>query len=262
MPAVPRSPGRSMVPRGRLRLIPAIDLHVYSELHAASAFSFLDGASLPEALIDRAAALGYPALALLDRDGVYGAPRFHLAASRAGIKAIVGAELTMAMGTGASVFRLPVLIESREGYRNLCRLVTRMKLRAPKGEGALTLDELDGHVAGLVTLVGRSALNGSRFGVGGLVDRIVHTFGAKNVCVEVQRHLLRDEEADNQALVDLASAFHLPVVATNGVRFAVPANGSLYDVLTCIRHKTTLERAGRRLTCNAERYLKSPETMG
>ncbi|MFL6281411.1 MAG: PHP domain-containing protein, partial [Vicinamibacterales bacterium] len=239
----------------------SIDAVMYVELHAASAFSFLDGASLPEALIDRAAALGYPALALLDRDGVYGAPRFHLAASRAGIKAIVGAELTIAIGTGMSLFRLPVLIESREGYRNLCRLVTRMKLRAPKGEGALTLDELDGHVAGLVTLLGRSALNGPRFGVGGLVDRIVHTFGAKNVCVEVQRHLLRDEEADNQALVDLASAFHLPIVATNGVRFAAPANRPLYDALTCIRHKTTLERAGRRLTCNAERYLKSPETM-
>src|SRR5262245_55348463 len=234
---------------------------MYVELHAASAFSFLDGASLPEALIDRAAALGYPAIALLDRDGVYGAPRFHLAAKRAGIKAIVGAELTVAIGTGASVFRLPVLIESRDGYRNLCRLITRMKLRAPKGEGALTLDELDGRVAGLVAFVGRAALSGPRFGVGGLVDRIVHTFGANGVCVEVQRHLLRDEEADNQALVDLASAFHLPVVATNGVRFAEPANRPLYDVLTCIRHKTTLERAGTRLTWNAERYLKSPDAM-
>ena len=188
---------------------------MYVELHAASAFSFLDGASLPEALIERAAALGYPALALLDRDGVYGAPRFHLAAKRAGMKAIIGAELTMAIGTAAAVFRLPVLIESREGYRNLCRLVTRMKLRAPKGEGTLTLDELDGHVTGLVALVGRSALSGPRFGVGGLVDRIVHTFGAQNVYIELQRHLLRDEEADNQALVDLASAFHLPVIASN-----------------------------------------------
>ncbi|HEU4938816.1 MAG TPA: DNA polymerase III subunit alpha [Vicinamibacterales bacterium] len=234
---------------------------MYVELHAASAFSFLDGASLPEALIERAAALGYPALALLDRDGVYGAPRFHLAARRAGIKGIIGAELTLAIGTATAVFRLPVLIESREGYRNLCRLVTRMKLRAPKGEGALTIDELDGHVTGLVALVGRSALSGPRFGVGGLVDRIVHTFGAKNVCIELQRHLLRDEEADNQALVDLASAFHLPVIASNGVRFAEPANRPLYDVLTCIRHKTTLERAGRRLTWNAERYLKSPEAM-
>jgi len=234
---------------------------MYVELHAASAFSFLDGASLPEALVDRAVQLGYPALALLDRDGVYGAPRFHLAARRAGLKAIVGAELTVAIGAAASVFRLPVLVESQEGYRNLCRLVTRMKLRSPKGEGALALEELDGHVAGLLALVGRQALSGPRFGVGGLIDRIVGTFGGKNVCVEVQRHLLRDEEADNQALVDLASAFHVPVIATNGVRFAEPANRPLYDVLTCIRHKTTLERAGRRLTWNAERYLKSPDAM-
>jgi error-prone DNA polymerase len=234
---------------------------LYIELHAASAFSFLDGASLPEALVARAAALGYPALALLDRDGLYGAPRFHLAARRAGIKAIIGAELTVSLGASASVFRLPVLVESREGYRNLSRLVTRMKLRSPKGEGSLAIDELDGCVAGLVALVGRTALSGPRFGVGGLVDRIVGTFGARNVCIEVQRHLLREEEADNQALADLASAFHLPVIAANGVRFAEPAHRPLYDVLTCIRHKTTLERAGRRLAWNAERYLKGPDAM-
>src|SRR5258705_13226473 len=181
---------------------------MYVELHAASAFSFLDGASLPEALVERAGALGYPALALLDRDGVYGAPRFHLAAKRAGIKAIIGAELTMAIGTAASVFRLPVLVESQAGYRNLCRLVTRMKLRSPKGEGALAIEELEGHVAGLVALVGRAALSGPRFGVGGLVDRIVGTFGAGNVCIEVPRHLLREEETPNQALSELPSAIY------------------------------------------------------
>ncbi|MEO8522704.1 MAG: PHP domain-containing protein, partial [Acidobacteriota bacterium] len=234
---------------------------MYIELHASSAFSFLDGASLPEALVDRAAALGYSALALIDRDGLYGAPRFHLAARRAGLRAIIGAELTLRLGDGGAVFRLPVLIESAAGYRNLCRLITRMKLRAPKGEGSLGLDELDGVVGGLVALVGRTALGGRQFGVGGLIDRIVGTFGAANVCVEIQRHLLRDEEADNQALVELASAFHVPVIATNGVRFAQPADRPLYDVLTCIRHKTTLERAGRRLAWNAERYLKPPEAM-
>jgi len=243
---------------------------VYIELHAASAFSFLDGASLPEALVQRAAELGYPALALLDRDGVYGLPRFHLAARRAGLKAIVGAELTVAMGpAGASLgsgaasrlFRLPVLVASREGYRNLCRLLTRMKLAAPKGEGAVTLEDLDGCVGGLVALAGRTAINGPRFGVGGLVDRLVGTFGAANVCIELQRHLLRDEEVDNHTLRDLASAFHLPIVATNGVRFAEAADRPLYDVLTCIRHKTTLEHAGRRLSWNAERSLKSPDAM-
>jgi len=232
---------------------------VYIELHAASAFSFLDGASLPEALVARAAALGYPALALLDRDGLYSAPRFHVAARRAGLKAIIGAELTI--GAAQQVIRLPVLVESRAGYRNLCRLVSRMKLRSPKGEGALALEELDGYVGGLVALVGRTALSGARFGVGGLVDRIVGVFGASHVCVEIQRHLLRDQEADNQALIDLASAFHVPVIATNGVRFAEPSDRPLYDTLTCIRHKTTLERAGRRLAWNAERYLKPADAM-
>jgi error-prone DNA polymerase len=244
---------------------------VYIELHTASAFSFLDGASLPEALVQRAADLEYPALALLDRDGVYGIPRFHLAARRAGLKAIVGAELTVVVGPRGGeglaarpeprLFRLPVLVASREGYRNLCRLVTRMKLAAPKGEGALTLDDLDGHVGGLVALAGRAVIDNSRFGVGGLVDRLVGMFGGSNVCIELQRHLLRDEEADNHTLRDLASAFHLPIVATNGVRFATKEERPLYDVLTCIRHKTTLEQAGRRLSWNAERSLKPAEEM-
>ena len=267
----------------------------YTELHASSAFSFLDGASLPETLVERAAALGYPALALLDRDGVYGAPRFHLAAKKAGIKAIIGAELTLQVarneerGTAAtedggtlkdarssplaprssplaprssdSVFRLPVLVESQAGYRNLCRLVTMMKLRAAKGEGVLALDELDGRTAGLIALGGRAMLSGARFGVGGLVDRLVGVFGRANTYLELQRHLLRDEEADNHALRDLADAYHVPIVASNGVRFAEPDDRPLYDVLTCIRHKTTLAQAGRRLSCNAERYLKTPAQM-
>ena len=154
-----------------------------------------------------------------------------------------------------------MLVASREGYQNLCRLVTRMKLSAPKGEGALALDDFDGAVGGLIALAGRAVINGPRYGVGGVVDRLVGTFGRANVCVELQRHLLRDEESDNHTLRDLASAFHLPVIATNGVRFAdVPAR-PLYDVLTCIRHKTTLEHAGRRLSWNAERYLKPAEAM-
>jgi error-prone DNA polymerase len=235
---------------------------VYIELHASSAFSFLDGSSLPEALIARAAALGYPALALLDRDGVYGAPRFHLAAKKAGLKAIIGAELTIALGGADGIVRLPVLIESQAGYRNLCRLLTMAKLRAPKGEGALTLEEIDGHASGLIALGGRAMLSGARFGVGGLIDRLVGVFGRAGTFLELQRHLLRDEESDNHALCDLAAAFHVSVLATNGVRFAEPADRPLYDVLTCIRHKTTLAQAGRRLSCNAERYLKTPAQMG
>ena len=158
-------------------------------------------------------------------------------------------------------FVLPVLCESADGYRNLCRLVTRMKLRAAKGEGALALEELDGSTGGLVALVGRVALDGRRYGVGGLLDRVVGIFGRGSVFVELQRHYRRDEEADNRALVDLASAFHVPIVATGGVRFATPSARPLFDVLTCIHHHTDLARAGRRLAPNAERYLKSPADM-
>jgi error-prone DNA polymerase len=101
---------------------------MYVELHARSAFSFLEGAALPEALAERAARLGQPALALLDRDGLYGAPRLYRAATRLGIAPLVGAEVTLAGGG-----RLPLLVEDREGYQNLCRLLTRMKMRVPKG---------------------------------------------------------------------------------------------------------------------------------
>ncbi len=262
----------------------------YIELHAASAFSFLQGASLPETLVERAAALGYPAVALLDADGVYGAPRFHKAAQRAGLRAIIGAELTIAAPSTATAHRgteaprtfstkkpqslgdsvsrlsegcwqLPVLVESAEGYKNLCRLVTRMKMRAPKGEGALALEELEGFTTGLVALGGRSLLDVRHHGVGGLLDRVVGIFGRRNVCIELQRHLRRDEASEIGALDALARAFRVPVVATNGVRFAEPRDRPLFDVLTCVRHKTTLDAAGRRLSRNAERYLKSPEAM-
>ena len=239
----------------------------YIELHTSSAFSFLDGASLPEKIVERAAALGYPSLALLDRDGVYGAPRFHQAARAAGIKPIIGCELTVGALTPnpqpptPGVWRLPVLVESQEGYRNLCRVLTRMKLGAAKGEGALALEDFDGYTSGLVALAGHAAVRGGGYGVGGLLDRLVGLFGRSHVYVELQRHLLRDEETDNQTLITLASAFHVPIVATNGVRFAVVDDRPLYDLLTCIRHKTTVDRAGRRLERNAERYLKRPVTM-
>ncbi len=248
---------------------------MYVELHTASAFSFLQGASLPEALVERAAELGYSAVALLDRDGVYGAPRFHKAALAARIKPIIGAELTFAevrseksevkntshFKLQTSKFVLPVLCESADGYRNLCRLITRMKLRAPKGEGALTLDDLFGCTAGLVALAGRIVLDGRRHGVGGLLDRLVGLFGRGNVYVELQRHFRRDDARDTEALVQLAEAFRVPTLATNGVRFATPASRPLFDVLTCIHHRTDLVTAGRRLAPNAERYLKPPADM-
>jgi error-prone DNA polymerase len=246
----------------------------YIELHTASAFSFLRGASLPETLVERAAALGYPAVALLDRDGVYGAPRFHAAAKAAGLRALIGAELTIALSIPTpdrdiptspprhiATWTLPLLVASQEGWRNLCRLVTRMKLRAPKGEGALTLDDFDGYTSGLIALAGRPLVAADRYGVGGLLDRLVGIFGRDHIYVELQRHLRRDQEDDNDTLASLAEAFRVPIVATGGVRFASPEERPLFDVLTAIREHTTLDAAGRLLAANAERYLKPPAQM-
>ena len=206
---------------------------MYIELHAASAFSFLQGASLPETLVERAAALGYPALALLDADGVYGAPRFHKAAQqgRAARHHRRGAD-DRARGTGRRAdrqphgqpqlaWRLPVLVASAEGYRNLCRLVTRMKMRAAERAKARSRSRSStASPPGSSRWPGRPLLDAQHYGVGGLLDRLVGLFGRGNVYVELQRHLLRDEESDNAALTQLAQAFRVPVVATNGVRFA------------------------------------------
>jgi error-prone DNA polymerase len=140
----------------------------YIELHARSAFSFLEGASVPEELIAVALELNMPAMALLDRDGVYGAPRFHLSAKKNGIKAHIGAEISVRsdqslkskVQSPKSVFSIPVLVSSRKGYQNLCRLITLMKLRVPKharpGECVVTPEELAAHAEGLICLTGGS----------------------------------------------------------------------------------------------------------
>src|SRR5690348_16007243 len=110
---------------------------MYTELHARSAFSFLEGASVPEELAGTCAEKEMGAMALLDRDGVYGAPRFHLAARKLSLKAHIGAEVTSSAG-----WRYALLVESRAGYQNLCRLITHMKLHAEKGEGRIGTAEL------------------------------------------------------------------------------------------------------------------------
>src|SRR5512139_2184504 len=194
------------------------------ELHAASAFSFLRASSLPEDLVERAARLGYTALALVDRDGLSGAPRFFKAARAAGIRPLVGAELSLE-GGGA----LPLLVETQRGYRNLCRLITRMKTGVPKGEGRLRLEMLEGLVEGLFALPGVEALVGTRARgpAGGRpaletdrLARLVEAFGPGRVVLDVQRHRRREQEALNLDLLDLADSLGLPAVATNGVRHA------------------------------------------
>jgi error-prone DNA polymerase len=236
---------------------------MYIELHARSAFSFLEGASLPEALAGRAAELELPAVALLDRDGLYGAPRFHHAALKNNIRAHIGAEVTAADG-----YRYPLLVKTQKGYQNLCRLITRMKLRAAKNEGCISAEEMAEHAAGLVCLTGGAegplahALGRGDI-TGGMecVRELSAIFGRENVYVELQRHLHRDEEARNQAAVEIARKLHLPLLATNGVSHATRIERQVLDVFTSIRHHVPLEAAGRLLARNSERHLKPGERM-
>ena len=235
----------------------------FVELHAQSAFSFLEGAEQPETLVAEAARLEMPALALVDRDGVYGAPRFYHAAVSAGIKPLVGSEITLADGS-----RLPVLVEDRQGYQNLCRLVTRMKLGAPKGAAAIALEELEPYAAGLVCLTGgargplaRRLAGGDRGGAATCLARLVGVFGRSNVFVEVQRHLDREQERVLAGLVRLARAARVPLVASSQPLYARPTGRAIADVFTCIREKTDLDHAGTRLLANGERILRSAAAM-
>ena len=243
----------------------------YVELHARSAFSFLLGSSLPEDLASRCQELGQKALALIDTHGVYGSPRFHLAAKKLDIRALIGAEVN-----AFDTYRLALLAENQQGYQNLCRLITRTKFRdgkpgKPENPYATDTDFAE-HAHGLVCLTGGDEgplAHVFRTGGGPSVnraarralERLVGIFGKGNVYVELQRHHRRNQEARNQVLVELARSMHLPLLATNGVTHATEERRDLQDVLTCLHHKTTLAEAGTLLNYNNERHLKTSAEM-
>ncbi|HTQ78710.1 MAG TPA: error-prone DNA polymerase, partial [Thermoanaerobaculia bacterium] len=268
----------------------------YAELHAASAFSFLNGASLPEDLVQQAAARELPAVALVDINGVYGAPRFYQAARQAGLRALVGMEVVLERrpasppassgplglvpaanepagresgGTspGETGDRLTLLVASRTGYKNLCRLATAAAQGRPKGEARTDWQTLAAHAEGLWCLTGgeEGPLSRLLFEAGldparRFLEKLRATFDGR-LHVELQRHHLREEAHRNHALLDLARRLRLPILATNGVRYARAEDKPLHDVLTCIRHHTHLDGAGTRLAAHRERYLKSAAQM-
>ncbi|MFO0985597.1 MAG: DNA polymerase III subunit alpha, partial [Planctomycetota bacterium] len=254
----------------------------YVELHAASAFSFLRGASLPEDLVEQAVALQLPAMALVDWNGVYGAPRFYKAARAVQLRALVGAEVTLmpawsvvgdrqttstAARDQVESPRLTLLVRSCAGYQNLCRLLTRGALRHGKGATVVSYEEVHVHADGLHCLTGgeegplaRALHEGGLPHARRLLERLMEMFPGR-LHVELQRHHQRLEEHRNQALLDLARALGLPVVATNGVRYAKRADKELADVLAGIRHGLPLDAAGALLDGNRERHLKDARAM-
>jgi error-prone DNA polymerase len=254
----------------------------YVELHAASAFSFLEGASQPEELVRRAVELEMPAMALLDRNGVYGAARFHTSAKLNGICAHVGAEVAVSsLGQRLTPpvwlphqhtpepARLSLLCQSRAGYQNLCQLITQFKLREKaKGEGVADISDLQQHAEGLVCLTGgdegplaAALMHGGEEAGHKMLEQLVGIFGHENVYVELQRHHEREEEWRNQAAIRIARSLKLPVLPTNGVRYATAYEREVLDLFTAIRKHTDLDQAGRLLSLNSLRHVRPAREM-
>ncbi|HXP36103.1 MAG TPA: error-prone DNA polymerase, partial [Chthoniobacterales bacterium] len=224
----------------------------------------LRGGSFPEQIAEVAAELEMSAMALLDRDGVYGAQRFSVAAREHNVRPIIGAELSM-----EDFSILPVLVENRTGYKNLCELLTQAHLRSEKGKCAVQWNELPQFADGLVAFFGGDAMSkldcfkqsSFKRGQKNNAQLLLDSFGRENVFVEIQRHFVRGEEQINRQLVDLARTNRLSIIATNGVQYAKPYGREVLDVFTCIREHTHLDAAGRLLVQNAERHLKSDREM-
>jgi error-prone DNA polymerase len=242
----------------------------YVELHAHSAYSFLDGASLPEELAARAAELGYDAFALTDHDGVYGSLEFAQAAKHFGVRPITGAEVTLAGGAGSTeqnrATHVTLLCESQRGYANLCRILTdaHARTRVPGKErdllpAATTIDMLARHAEGLVALSGCA-----RHGLGAAdpkaAARLARAFD-KAFYIELQRPYERGDARRNAQLDELARSLRVPTVATGDVHAHHIRRARLQDVLVSIKHRTSLDGSERERRGNHESVLLSPYEM-
>jgi error-prone DNA polymerase len=238
----------------------------YIELHAHSSHSLLDGVASPQALVEHAASLEMPALALTDHDGLYGAVPFIRAAEAAGIKPLLGAEVTLA--DGDSIAHLTLLAETPCGYANLCQLLTLAHRGQPKGAARLALTDLAEYAAGLIALSGcRQGAIAKRIIAGAyeaaldVAQGYARIFGPENFFIEVHRHYHPGEMRLFGHLVGLADRLRLLVVATGDVHYLYPEQREVHDVLTCIRHHVTLEDAGDLLRPNDEYRFRTPDEM-
>ncbi len=236
---------------------------VYAELHCHSAYSFLDGASLPEELAFQAHRLGLKALALTDHDGLYGSMEFAQAAKGWGVQPITGAEVTLEDGSHATL-----LVESAKGYANLCRLLSQAHLTSPKGSPKLPWEALLRRHEGLILLTGCRSGALSRLVAAGRFEEALETarrwreaFGPDRVFVELQHNLVHGDAKRIRGLVELARRLDLGIVATNNVHYHERSRHQLQDVLVAIKHRTTLDASHRLRRPNSEFYLKSPQEM-
>lgn len=235
----------------------------YIELHCHTNFSLLDGASHPDALVNRARELGMPALAVTDHDGLYGIIRFYKAAQEAGIKPIIGAEVTLDDGS-----HLSLLVKDKKGYSNLCRLISKAHLKCGKCEALVDSDNLSRHHEGLICLSGCRQGRVSRLLLEGKPDESFQAagllrdlFGREGFWIELQNHYLPDDAKLCGQLADIARRLDAGCVATNNVHYATQEGYRLHDILVCIRNRTTLDKSAGLRRPNSEYYLKTASEM-
>lgn len=231
--------------------------HDYVELRCRSAFSFFEGASTPEDLIRRAKELSHSTLCLIDRNGLYGAPRFFRAAKSAGIRGLVGASLEVRDGNPRAgnwhPQYLDLLVTSNNGYQNLSRLITRAQHRAPKGEAYATLSDLEEYAPDLIACIPSH---------GNLTPRFIGQVDAlfpKRAWLSISRNKDRLQDLANRRSQSLAEHLGLRIVATGNVRYARPQARKVLDAFTCLKNKLSLNRAGQFLLPNGDYHLNSPD---
>ena len=228
----------------------------YVPLWCKSNYSFLEGASHPDELVEEAFRFGIRALALTDRDGVYGMVRAHIKARELGVQLIVGSEISLADET-----TLILLAMDRQGYANLCRLISRGRLRCPKGASQVEWSEVCEHAEGLVALWGggRSLLV-EKSEPERVARRLKEAFGDR-IHALLTRHRTAEDPARERRVRQRAKEYGFATVAGMETLYHTPARRELQDVLTCIRHGVTLPTAGRLIRPNAEHALRTPHAF-
>ncbi|HEY2514093.1 MAG TPA: PHP domain-containing protein, partial [Polyangiaceae bacterium] len=245
----------------------------YVELGARSCFSFLQAGSAPEALVQRAVELGYDALGVADRDGLYGMVRAHEEAVKRGLRLVVGCELTL--GIHPPHASLLVHVENHEGYSNLCRILTRSHALHPKGKppkaadpssawpapGSVPRNCFAGLPAAEVVERARGLFCTALDDVSDADRRLLREAFGDRFSLGVHRHLDGGDRLRVKRVREHAREIDAPIMATNAVRYAERGEKLVYDVLQCIRENVTLDEAGRALPPNAEAHLKSRAEM-
>ncbi len=225
----------------------------YAPLWCKSNFSFLEGASHPDELVEEAARLGVRSLALTDRDGIYGLVRGFVKARELGIQLITGSQVTLEDGS-----HIVLLAMDRRGYTNLCNLISDGRLRSPKGESVVRWQEVCEHATGLIALWGGDgSLLASASDPVFVARDLIDAFDDR-IYAMVTRHRCAEDIVAEHRVRERATRFGLRTVAAIEVLYHTKARRDLQDVLTCLRHGVTVSTAGRITRPNAEHALRSP----